>query len=109
MPRITISVTLPSPLAITRHPSTTVRRNGSVLGQALCSDSVFTFSGCLAASHILVAAPSDNPGTWARSTPIAYMNAATSSANSSVVYAPSGLLVWPAPRRSTEMQVKCLA
>jgi hypothetical protein len=39
------------------------------------------------------------------STPIACMKAATSSANSSVVYAPSGLLVWPAPRRSTEMQV----
>ena len=85
MPRITISVTLPSPLASSRQPSTTVRRNGSVLGQALCSDRVLTFSGCLAASHIPVAAPSDSPATWARSTPMACRNAATSSANSSVV------------------------
>jgi hypothetical protein len=39
MPWITMSITLPSPLAITWKLSTTVRRNGSVLGQALCSDS----------------------------------------------------------------------
>src|SRR6266542_1776913 len=48
MPRITMSVTLPSPLASSRQLSTTVRRNGSVLGRALCRDSVLTFSVWLA-------------------------------------------------------------
>ena len=44
-----------------RQPSTTTRRNGSVFGHALCSDSDFTRAGYLAASHIPVAAPSDSP------------------------------------------------
>ena len=39
------------------------------------------------------------------SMPTACMNAATSSANSSVVYTPSGFPDKPAPRRSTLKQV----
>jgi hypothetical protein len=69
--------------------------------QPLCSDSVFTSDGYFAASHIPVAAPSDRPETCAAGTPAACMNAAMSSANSSVVYVPSGLADSPAPRRST--------
>ena len=85
IPLITMSVTLPSACARICQPSTTVRRNGSVAGQALCRDSDATRSGYLAASHMPVAAPSDSPDTCARSTPAACMNAAMSSANSSVV------------------------
>ena len=81
--------------------STTARRNGSVRSHALCRDSVFTSSGYLAASHMPAAAPSDSPKIWAWPMPAACMNAATSSANSSVVYVPSGLPDRPAPRRST--------
>ena len=83
-----------------RQPCTMTRRNGSVLSQALCSDSVFTVSGYLAASHMPAAAPSETPKMCARPIPVACMNAATSSASSSVVYSPSGLLDSPAPRRS---------
>ncbi|HEX6452972.1 MAG TPA: hypothetical protein VF060_26375 [Trebonia sp.] len=53
--------------------------------QPLCSDSVFTSDGYFAASHMPVAAPSDRPETCAAGTPAACMNAAMSSANSSVV------------------------
>ena len=80
-----MSVTLPSPLAMVRQPSTTTRRYGSVAGQALCSERVFTSDGCLAASHMPVAAPSESPETCARSMPTACMKAATSSASNPVV------------------------
>ena len=58
-----MSVTLPSPCAITRQDSTAARRNGSLRSQALCKDSDFTRSGCLTASHMPVAAPRDRPAT----------------------------------------------
>ena len=61
MPAIAMSVTLPRASAMIRQPSTTVRRNGSLAGQALCRDSDVTRSGYLAASHMPVAAPSDSP------------------------------------------------
>ena len=98
---MTISVTLSRALATIRQPSTMTLRNGSVLSQALCSDSVFASSGYLAASHVPADAPSETPKMCAGPTPAACMNAATSSASSSVVYSPSGLLDSPAPRRST--------
>src|SRR5271166_5666166 len=109
MPWITMSVTLPRPLAMVCQPCTTTLRNGSVLVQPLCSDSDLTFCGCLTASHMPVAAPNDRPETCARSMPTACINAATSSANNSVEYVPAGLSVSPAPRGSTDMQVKCFA
>ena len=92
---------------ICQFPTTTFR-NGSLFGQQECSDNVLTRSGCLLASHRPIAPPSDRPLTCALSTPIAPMKAATSSANNSVEYVPSGLSVSPAPRGSSEMQVKCL-
>jgi len=55
IPLITMSVMLLSACAMIRQPSTTTRTNGSVLGQALCSERDFTRAGCLAASHIPVA------------------------------------------------------
>jgi hypothetical protein len=55
-----------------------------------------------------VVAPRDGPATCARSTPIACMKTAMSSANCSFEYTPSGLSDCPAPRRSTEMQVGAL-
>ena len=84
MPWITISVTLSSPLAMLRHPSTTVLRNGSLFVQPLWTDKDLTRCGYFAASHRPVAAPSETPLTCARSTPIACMKAATSSANNSI-------------------------
>ena len=63
----------------------------------------------LPASQIPVAAPSERPLTCARSTPIVCMKAAMSSASISVEYGSAGLSVSPAPRGSTDMQVKCLA
>ncbi len=84
MPRMIISGTLPSPLAITCHPWTAVLRNRSVLGQLLCIDNDLTFSGCLAASCMPTAAPSDRPAICAFSTLIACKKAAMSSAKSSV-------------------------
>src|SRR5262252_3040126 len=84
MLRITISGTLPNALAVTCHPSTTVLRNGSVFAHALCRDNDLTLLGYLAASHMPVAAPSDRPEMCAFVIPTACMNAATSSAKSSV-------------------------
>ena len=54
------------------------------MSHALCNCSVLTRSGCLAASHVPVDAPSETPKTCAWSIPTASMNAATSSANNSV-------------------------
>src|SRR5437899_12093503 len=51
------SGTLPSALAITCHPWTTVLRYGSLRAQPLWSDSDLTRSGYLAATHMPVAAP----------------------------------------------------
>src|SRR5262245_26369601 len=84
MLRIIISGTLPNALAVTCHPSTTVLRNGSVLAHALCTDNDLTLRGYLAASHRPMAAPSDRPKMCALGIPTACMNAATSSAKSSV-------------------------
>jgi hypothetical protein len=107
MPRMIISGTLSRPWAITLQPSTQVLRNGSVFGHELWRESDLTFSGCLAASHMPTDAPSESPDMCARSTPIACINAAISSANNSVEYGLFGLSERPAPLRSTEMQVKC--
>ena len=96
-----MSVVLFSPFAMVRQPCTTARRKGSVAVQALCRERDLTSDGYFAASHIPVAAPRESPETWALEMPTACMNAATSSANSSVVYSPSGLPDSPAPRRST--------
>jgi hypothetical protein len=49
MPWMTISVTLARDCAMICQPCTTTRRYGSLAGQALCSESVFTLSGYLAA------------------------------------------------------------
>ena len=54
------------------------------MSHALCSCSVLTRSGCRAASHVAVDAPSETPKTCAWSIPTASMNPATSSANNSV-------------------------
>src|SRR6266545_3066217 len=62
---MTISGTLPNALAITCQPWTTVFRKGSVFVHPLCSDKDLTLSGCLAASHMPVAAPKDKPATCA--------------------------------------------
>jgi hypothetical protein len=85
MPWMTISVTLARAWAMTCQTSTMTRRNGSVLSQALCSCSVFTRSGYLAASQVPVDAPSETPKMCARAIPAACMNAAMSSASRSVV------------------------
>ena len=84
MPRRMTSVTLPEARAINCQLSTTAFTKASVLGQALCSDSEVTRSGCLAASHRPMAAPSERPNTWARGMSMAAMKAATSSAISSM-------------------------
>lgn len=84
MLRTTISATLPSAFAVTCQPSTTVLRNASVLVHPPCSDNDLTRSGYFAASHIPVAAPSDMPKMCALGIPAACMNAAISSAKSSV-------------------------
>src|SRR5712692_6903856 len=84
MPRMTISGTFPTALAVTCHPSTTVLRKGSVFVHPLCSDNDLTLSGYLAASHMPVAAPKDRPATCALGIPMACMNPATSSAKSSL-------------------------
>ncbi len=84
-PWMIISGTLARAWAMICQLWTTARRNGSLAVQALCRDSEATRSGYLAASHMPAAAPSDSPDTCARPTPAACMNAATSSANSSVV------------------------
>src|SRR5947207_14827474 len=88
---IVISGTLPSAFAVTCQPSTTVLMKGSVFDHVLCSESDFTLSGYLAASHMPVALPSDRPKMCARGIPAACIKAATSSANNSVEYVPSGL------------------
>src|SRR5260370_16855867 len=106
--RITISGTLASALAVTCQLATTVFIKGSVFGQPLCSPSDLTFAGCLAASHMPIAAPSDKPEICAFCNPSACMNAATSSARFSVEYEPSGLSVSPVPRKSTEIHGNCL-
>jgi hypothetical protein len=63
MPAMIMSAMLLRPRAITRQPSTTVRGNASLFGQALCSESVLSRSGYLAASHLAVAALSDRRAT----------------------------------------------
>src|SRR5690242_4622194 len=107
IPRTVVSGTLFNAFAITCQPSSTVLISGSVFVQLLCSESESTFSGCFAASHIPTAEPSDNPITCARWTPVACINAATSSASVSVEYAPLWCSDSPVPRKSSEIHVKC--
>src|SRR4029079_16529304 len=95
--------------ASSRQLSATARRNGSVFGQALWSESDRTLSGYLAASHIPTDAPNDRPDTCALGRPTACMNAATSSASTSNEYGVCGLSLSPVPRRSIDRHVNCLA
>ena len=82
--RMTISGTSVA-LATKCQLSTTVCRKRSLLVHPLCTDKEATLSGCFTASQMPTAPPSERPATCALAMPIACMNAATSSASTSVV------------------------